>query len=172
MEALRRRMREVTWVLRHLRHAGFSEDELARVYKTVVRPVLDYCAVVYHPMLTDEQDQVVERLQAQALKNIYGYGVPYATMRKLAGVTTHRERRIDLCDKFAKKACGNPRFAHWFPEREAGRRGRHHEQFHELTARTDRLNNSPLFYFRRRLNGKEGKKYGERNRRYRENRET
>ena len=89
-------------------------------------------------------------------------------MRKKAGVTTHRERRIDLCDKFAQKARANPRFAHWFPERQAGRRGRHHEELHELTARTDRLHNSPLFYYRRRLNGKEGKLYGERNRKYRE----
>ena len=52
VEALKRRVREVTWVLRHLRHAGFREDMLARVYKTIIRPVLDYCAVVYHPMLT------------------------------------------------------------------------------------------------------------------------
>ena len=64
VDALKRRMREVTWVLRHLLHAGFTEFELARVYTTVVWPVLDYCAVVYHPMLTDEQDQVIERLQA------------------------------------------------------------------------------------------------------------
>ena len=162
----------MTWVLRHLRHAGFTEGELARVYKAVVRPVLDNCCVIYHPMLTDEQDQVIERLQSQALKNIYGYGVPYATMRRLADVTTHRQRRIELCDKFAQKARNNPWFTHWFPERKAARRGRHHEEIHEMTARTDRLNNSLLFYFRRRLNGKEGKKYGERNRRYRENKET
>ena len=42
--------------------------ELATVYRTVIRPILDYCAVVYHPMLSDEQDQAVERLQARALK--------------------------------------------------------------------------------------------------------
>ena len=89
-------------------------------------------------------------------------------MRKLAGVTMHRDRRIILCNKFTEKARANPRFQHWFPERTASRRGRHHEEIHELTARTDRLNNSPLFYFRRRLNGKEGKKYEERNRKYRE----
>ena len=54
------------------------------------------------------------------------------------------------------------RFGGWFPERQ-GRQGRHREEFQEFTARTDRLNNSPLFYFRRRLKGKEGKSYGERN---------
>ena len=122
----------------------------------------------YHPMLTDEQDQAVERLQAQALKNIYGYRDSYAVMRKKAGVTTHRARRIELCDKFAEKAVANPRFGHeWFPER-TGRSGRHGERYKELPARTDRLFNSPLYYYRRRLNGKPGKTYGPRNRKYRE----
>ena len=65
--ALQIRMRSTAWVLRHLKLAGFTEIELATVYRTVVRPILDYCAVVYHPMLTDEQDQMVERLQAQAV---------------------------------------------------------------------------------------------------------
>ena len=49
--ALRARMRETTWVIRHLKLSGFTEDELATVYRSVVRPVLDYCCVVYHPML-------------------------------------------------------------------------------------------------------------------------
>ena len=166
VEALKQRMRDTTWILRHLKLAGFNEEELATVYRTVVLPVLDYCAVVYHPMLTDEQDQAVERLQAKALKNIYGYTDSYATMREKAGVTTHRTRRIALCDTFAEKAAANPRFG-WFPLR-TGRSGRHAETYAELPARTDRLFNSPLYYYRRRLNGKPGKKYGERNRKYRD----
>ena len=165
--ALRTRMRDTVWILRHLRLAGFTQEELATVYKTVVRPILDYCAVIYHPMLNDEQDQAVERLQAQALKCIYGYKESYASMREKAGVTTHRARRIELCDTFARKASSNPRFAAWFPER-TGRSGRYGDQFQEMNARTDRIYNSPLYYYRRRLNGKEGKTYGMRNRRYRE----
>ena len=157
------RMRETAWVLRHLKLAGFTEIELATVYRTVVRPVLDYCAVVYHPMLTD---QIVERLQARALKNIYGYKDSYSTMRQKAGVTTHRARSIELCDKFAEKAVARGRFG-WFPER-TGRSGRHGETYQEFPARTDCLFNSPLYYFMRRLNGKQGKTYGERNRKYRD----
>ena len=167
VRALGARMREKYWVLRHLGRAGFTQEELARVYCTVVRPVLDYCAVVYHPMLNDEQDQAVERLQAQALKCIYGYKDSYATMREKAGITTHRARRIALCDKFASKAMGNPRFASWFLVRTARSR-RRGDEYQELNARTDRLFNSPLYYFRRRLNGKEGKAYGQRNKKYRE----
>ena len=167
IQALKLRMRDTVWVLRHLKIAGFTETELAVVYTTVVRPILDYCAVVYHPMLNDEQDQMVERMQAQALKCIYGYKDSYKVMREKAGVTTHRARRIALCDKFAEKAAASQRFGGWFPLRTA-RSGRHGEQYKELSARTDRLFNSPLFYFRRRLNGKQGKVYGEKNRKYRE----
>ena len=47
LEVLRRRFRSRYWVLRHLRACGFSEAELVKVYKTVVRPVADYMAVVY-----------------------------------------------------------------------------------------------------------------------------
>ena len=53
--ALKKRMREKVWVLRHLARAGFNETELVKVYKSIILPVLDYCAVVYHAMLTDEQ---------------------------------------------------------------------------------------------------------------------
>ena len=167
ISALKKRMRDTTWILRHLKLAGFNQEELATVYRTIVRPVLDYCAVVYHPLLNDEQDQAVERLQAQELKNIYGYRISYAQMREKAKVTTHRARRIELCDAFARKAAANPRFAAWFPER-SGRCGRHSDQYKEFNARTDRLYNSPLFYYRRRLNGKPGKTYGQRNKEYRE----
>ena len=55
-----RRRREKVWVLRHLGRAGFTQDELATVYKTVIRPTIDYCAVIYHPMMTNEQDPGAE----------------------------------------------------------------------------------------------------------------
>ena len=54
-------------------------------------------------MLTDEQDEVLESCQAHALRCIFGKDVPYAKMREKAGVTTLRQRRIELTDKFAQK---------------------------------------------------------------------
>ena len=89
-------------------------------------------------------------------------------MRDLAGVTTLRERRIQACDKFAKKCLGSGRFSKWFPVRTGRASARRGEVFTEEFARCDRLKNSPLFYMRRRLNGKDGKKYGERNKIYRD----
>ena len=166
VEVLCKRMRRQFWVLYNLKKAGFDEDELARVYRTCLLPVLDYCLVVYHSLLTDEQDQKIERLQASALRCIYGYATPYTQMRKQAGVTTLRERRVVACDKFAEK-CAAGRFEDWFPRRPAGR-SRNGEVYLEEYARCNRLRDSPLFYMRRRLNGKEGKKYGERNKDYRD----
>ena len=100
---------------------------------------------------------------------IYGYHIPYSQMRKLAGVTTLRERRVAACDKFAEK-CVSGRFSAWFPEHDNARRGRGRtgETYIEEFARCNRLRDSPIFYMRRRLNGKEGKRYGERNEDYRD----
>ena len=85
----------------------------------------------------------------------------YQKMRELAGVTTLRQRRVELCDKFAAKCLKNPRFEPWFPKRR-GRTTRGGEPFQEDFARCERLKNSPLYYMRRRLNVKPGKSYGAR----------
>ena len=86
-------------------------------------------------------------------------------MRNKAGITTLRQRRIDLSDKFAAKCLDSERFQDWFPLRRAGRRSsRGGEKYEESFARCKRLFNSPLFYMRRRLNGKQGLDYWERHR--------
>ena len=156
-------------MLNHLKDAGFNREELARVYRSMVRPVADYMSVVYHSMLTDRQDEQVERMQSQALKIIYGKDVTYAKMRELAEVSTLRQRRIEACDSFASKA-SKGKFSHWFPVRARARSGTRSSGgvvYEEKFARCDRLRNSPLYYMRRRLNGRPGKIYGERNKQYR-----
>ena len=87
----------------------------------------------------------------------------YHRMQELAGVITLRERRVELVDKFTAKCIMSERFCGWFPERVAGRASRRGEKYLESFARCERLKNLPLFYMRRRLNGKEGKTYGKRN---------
>ena len=68
VQALKKRMRKRYWILIHLRSFGFNEEELCKVYRTIVRPVLDHCSVVYHSMLTDAQDEELDRCQAHALR--------------------------------------------------------------------------------------------------------
>ena len=143
----------------HLRSLGFTQPELVRLYKTVVRPVAEYCAVVFHSQLTDEQDTMLERLQNHALKLIYGPGISASRMRLLADIPTLRERRISLCDKFSAKAAVSARFCRWFPLRGGRRPTRGALKYEETFARCDRLRNSPIHYMRRRLNGKPGRIY-------------
>ena len=139
------------------------------MYRTSIRATADYCQVVYHSLITDEQDQIIERLQSKALKCIYGPKIPYAKMREMAEVTTLRQRRMEACDRFAQKCADSPRFSKWFPKNVSRRSGRGNPDIYlEEFARCDRLKNSPIFYFRRRLNGKPGRTYGERNRKYRD----
>ena len=164
-----KKIRQRHWILTHLSKVGFNEEELVAVYKSVVLPVADYCCPAYHSLLTDIQDQLLERAQVGALRRIFGYGLSARRLRDKAGVQTLRSRRIELTDKFARKAAASSRFCHWFPKNIVRRNTRNPETYKEFFAKCDRLKNSPLFYMRRRLNGKEGKVYGERNRIYREN---
>ena len=170
VEHMAKKMRQRFWTLRNLKKNGFTNEELVRVYTTVIRPVLDYGSVVYHSSLTDEQDELLDRQQNQALKCIYGPGISGRRMREMAGLTTLRQRRIDQCDKFAAKCLASDRFSDWFPTKKTRRSARKAgkcEEYVEKKARCNRLYNSPLFYLRRRLNGKEGKSYGLRNAEYR-----
>ena len=163
VKAVRKRLRQRYWILFHLKNYCFSQDDLCKVYCNIICPVADYCCVVYHAMLTDEQDETLDRCQAHALRCIFGKEMSYADMRKKAGVTTLRQRRIDLIDKFASKCLKNPRFSSWFPLKDNGRTLRGpaaKEKYKETFAHCERLRNSPVHYMRRRLNGKGGKIYG------------
>ena len=126
--------------------------------------------MVFHSSLTDEQDERIERLQDHALKCIYGGEKSARKLRGIAGINTLRERREELCMKFSLKCARDPVFARWFPQRTSRRSGRTNgsEQYLEEKARCERMRNSPVFFFRRLLNGKEGKSIGARNREYRE----
>ena len=169
VESITKKFRTRFWTLRNLKNSGFSEEELVTVYKTMIRPVADYACAVYHSSLTDEQDEQLDRLQNHALKCIFG-PMSGRKLREKAGLTTLRARREQICDKFATKLSVNPLFTHWFPLKEtrsSGRSAVKQEIYKEEKARCDRLKNSPLYYFRRRLNGKPGKIYGKRNEEYR-----
>ena len=54
VEALLKRMQQRYWIIKHLRNFGVTKEEFVRVYKTVVRPVTDNCAMVYHSRMTNE----------------------------------------------------------------------------------------------------------------------
>ena len=169
VDGVRKRVRQKYWMLRHLKKFGMSSSDLVSIYSSMILPVMDYCDFVYHSMLTDEMDEQLEAAQAGALRTILGSGLSARKMRSETGLKTMRDRRVEHADKFARKAANSDRFCHWFPKRQGRRSGRlAGDEYEERFARLDRLKNSPLFFMRRRMNGKAGKSYGERNRIYRQ----
>ena len=142
------------WSLLHLKKIGFTNEELVKVYRSTILPLADYCCPAYHSMTSDLQDQQLEQTQVGALRRIYGYKIPANTLREVSGLSTLRERRINLTDKFARKCLTSDRFSKWFPKADGRRSGSSSEEFRKTFAKCDLLKNSPLFYMRRRLNGK------------------
>ena len=126
--------------------------------------------MVYHSLLPDDLDEELDRLKNHALRIIFGTRIGGKRLREMAGITTLRERRVAHCDAFVDKCLKNPRFKAWFPKKKTRRSGRHSqpEIYEESFARCNRLRDTPIHFFRRRLNGKTGKKYEERYKEYRE----
>ena len=141
VDGIKRSFRGRYWLLIHLKQHHFSEEELLTAYKSMIRPLAEYCSVVFHSMLTDQQDEQIERLQSTALRYIYGYGPSYTAMREMSGLTTLRNRKVAACDKFARACAASPRFGDWFSEARATRT-RHKAPYLEQYAKCERLFNS------------------------------
>ena len=151
---IRRKFTSRIWALRHLGRLGMSKPDLLRVYKSTILPMHDYCSTVFCSSLTLTQSGQLERLQAMALKAIYGFDHSYRSLLSLSGLASLKARTDERGDRFAKKCAPNPRYATWFPLHQAARVTQNPLQYVETRARTARLYSSPIFHLRRRLNGK------------------
>ena len=151
------KFRAKIWSLRFLKRAKIKNEDIKDIYCSVLRPSIDYCTPTYHPMLSQDQSERLERLQMRALKTIYGWDIPYSRLLEMSGVSSLADRRIKLVDDFAQKTAKNPRFSTWFPRSvQTGHDTRQTHIYHEEFSRTERYKNSPVFYMRRRLNGMNG----------------
>ena len=88
----------------------FRERELIKVYKTYIRPTIEYSAPIYESMINREQVTQVERLQYFALKNIFGFAYSHRELLDLANIETLEQRRAAAIIKFANKTALNLRF--------------------------------------------------------------
>ena len=153
------KLRGKTWALSRLKRMGMSEDELKKVYVSVIRPSAEYASVAWHSLLNGQQAHSIEKQQNQALKNIVGIGLSAQKMREKLELKTLEERREASVLKFAQKCKKNPRFSHWFTDRQASRYERrknvNYRELVEPRYRTLRHKRSPLNYMIQRLNDTE-----------------
>ena len=139
------------WTLRNLKKASFSETDLVKVYESYIRPVIEYCSVVYHPLLTYDMKKRLENLQLRALKTIYGNATPVSSIRKKTDLKPLADRRETAVRNFAVKTSTAPRFEKWYPKNNK-RQLRNPETYSIHKSRYDRLKDGHLNAFRRILN--------------------
>ena len=154
MKVIQRKLKSRVWALRHLKKNGFNQQELVKVYKTMVCPIVEYCSSVYHALITEHGSHELERIQMQALKCIFGRKISYAKLLDITGVELLSSRREAAFIKLAQKMSESTRFSRWFPlrlYRDGVQVRRTEEKFKIYRASTGRCLNSPLNLMRREL---------------------
>ena len=53
------------WSISHIKKSKIPVQTIVNVYCVMLRPIIEFCHVVYHPMLSEEQSEKIEKLQRQ-----------------------------------------------------------------------------------------------------------
>ena len=77
--------------------------QLVQIYTTYIRPLLEYCAPVFHAGLTASQANQLERVQKRALKLIGGFDGSYRQLLEDLQLESLVDRREMLCLRFGKQ---------------------------------------------------------------------
>ena len=90
------------YFLKQLKRAGLPYSDLLHFYITVVRPVLEYCAPVWHYALKKAQSESLEAVQKRAIHITHNLtcGMPYSSMLLRVNLDSLAARREDLSRRF------------------------------------------------------------------------
>jgi len=92
------------YFLKQLKRAGLSNSNshLLHFCITVIRPVLEYCAPLWHYALIKAQSESLEAVQKRAIRIIHisTHGMPYSSMLFCANLSSLASRREDLSHSF------------------------------------------------------------------------
>ena len=89
-------------------HADLSD--LRAIYISFIRPTLEYCSQLWHPGLTQQQAQEIERVQKRACKIMIGYNnyTDYTSACQLLELETLQDRRAVAFRKLASDILADP----------------------------------------------------------------
>ena len=129
--------------------------DLKQIYISQIRSKLEQSAVVWHSSLTQRNENDLERVQKAALKVILreryqNYGDALTTLR----IKSLKDRREDLCLKFAKSCLKVEKFKKFFPlnKKDHVMSMRNSEKFALEKCGSVRYRDSALPYMKRLLN--------------------
>lgn len=153
--------------LRRLKQFGLSLDELVVGWKSMIRPVTEYAAPLWHSGLCNVDINKLEKLQKRALglimgttyienKRYYTFGnthLSYNEALEKTGLFTLDKRREILTGKFAIQAFKNERHQNIFEKKVSERaKGINDPKVQEKLCKTDRYYKSAVPYMSRMLN--------------------
>jgi hypothetical protein len=151
-------------MLKKLKYAGLSRKKLINIYCLFVRSSAEYCSVVWHENLTQEQSHAIERIQVVALKIILGKDCPrkedghcdYLQVLQVCNLDSLLDRRKKRMLNFGKKCIKHHSLSRLFPLNAAINQDPHdvrnRELFHVNYARTSAYKYSAIPAIQRQLN--------------------
>lgn len=144
------------FMLRTLKKFNFDQDELTVVYKSYVRPTLEYADVIWHSGITSKQTNDIEKIQKRACRTILGHKYfSYDDALTSCNLVPLNDRRYQHCVKFSQGLNKNNRTSTILPPTRIeahGRNLRNSNQISQLPVRTARFAGSPVPYFVNILN--------------------
>ena len=145
------------WMIKRLKTAGASHDDLTDVYIKQIRSILEFGVPVWNAGLTKKEISDIERVQKAYLHILLGLNyINYENALEVSNLDSLETRRTALCFRFAKKASNHPKHQHWFKVRGPVLPNTRSEKlkYKQPLCRLSRLNNSPIPYLTRLLNTK------------------
>ena len=140
------------WAIRKLKKAGISDEDILHFYFVKIRSILESNCVIYHPMLTQEDSNDLERVQKIVLKIILDTRYSdYHQACLLLNLQTLHIRRVKISLNFGLKCLKSSKFSHLF-KINTHVSVRKPEKFDVPLAKSSRYFNSPRLYITRLLN--------------------
>ena len=94
MQAILTRITQRLHFLKQLKRVGVPYAQLLHFYLTVIRPVLEYAAPVWHHLITKAHTEQIEAVQRRAIRIIYSYtcDMPYINALYIADIPSLVDR--------------------------------------------------------------------------------
>jgi len=144
------------FLLRRLKHFNISKEDLVTVYTSYIRPVTEYSAPVWHPGLTTQLSNKIERIQRRAVRIIMGRDyTSYRDACTQLGLPSLHSRRSNLTLRFAQSLLVSDQYRHFLPSTRQNISCRQTRSANKLDipkCRTERYRSSAIPHMVRLLN--------------------
>ena len=142
-------------ILHKLYKFNVPDKEMVNIYTLFIRSILEQSCAVWHFDITHDEISDIERVQKVACKVILkGRYSDYTSALELLNLENLRDRREDLCLRFAKKCLKFEKTSGMFPlnTNQTQSNLRNIEKFQVQFASTSRLRDSAIPQMQRALN--------------------